>query len=236
MNSHDLVKVRPPEGATGCRGLSLVAILVMSTVLAGCSPSPSSISAVHPPRPTTSTTAPTGTTTTPTSTTTVREGCTPGCRFPSNYDAITVLASSATLVATVTTHGRPGPASTGHTVITTNEVLQSNYHGLIYGDPKPDLPRLLVQSGQVVNGQSYLVFTSYDRGGSCLSALYSFNPGTQTATLMQSNDGQSNRILLSGRVIQVPPAMTLADTRVRMYPTGGVVYPTDAVEWYCPGP
>jgi hypothetical protein len=210
--------------------MSLLGIVAMGAALAGCAPSSSLTSAHNPQRSVAITTT--------TRTTLGRaRGCPPGCLYPSDYDAITVLASSATLVAIVTTHGATGPASPTKTMLSTNELLQTNYNHLAYGDPNQVISRVLqYNSGQLANDRSYVIFASYDRGGPCLSALYSFDPATQSATLIQSADGRNNLIVLPDRVVQVPPVMQLADIRARMYPKGGVVYPTDAVEWYCPGP
>ncbi len=214
--------------------MALMAVVMVSSGLAGCSGSSSSILAStghHSSitiRPTTA--APTSTAPA------VVDGCPPGCRFPSDYDAITVLASSATLVAVVTAHGTPGQIPTATSMLTPSEVLQTNYHNLVYGDQAQVLDEMWLRYRQFVNGQSYVLFASYNRGGACISALYSFNPATQLATLIQSDDGLNNQITLPGRVVQVPPMMALADIRARMFPTNGVVYGLDTAEWYCPGP
>jgi hypothetical protein len=43
-------------------------------------------------------------------------------------------------------------------------------------------------------------------------------------------------IQLTGGVHSVPRAASLAFIRARMYPTTGVVYPSNTEEWFCPGP
>jgi hypothetical protein len=115
-------------------------------------------------------------------------------------------------------------------------VLQGNPHGLPYAPTGQDVARLLISSGGVKGGHSFLLFVSYDRGGACLSALFGYDPGTEKASLIESADGQSDQIELSGRVLAVPRTTTLAEVRARMYPTMGVLYPSDTEEWYCPGP
>jgi hypothetical protein len=222
-----------PARRVRTRGLALTATVAMGMGLVGCSGSSSSDS-TSTARAVSRSTRPT----VPTTTTipVVVDGCPPGCRFPSNYDATTVLASSATLVAVVTAQGSPGQMPTATSMLRPNEILQTNYHGLIYGDVSLVLTELWLRERQFVNGQSYVVFASYNRGGACVSALYSFNRASQVATLIQSDDGQNNQVLLPGRVVRIPSTTTLADIRARMFPTDGVVYPTDAVEWYCPGP
>jgi hypothetical protein len=52
--------------------------------------------------------------------------CPPGCSYPSNFDAITVLASSATLVAVVTVHMGAGGT------VTVDTVLQDNPNHNVY--------------------------------------------------------------------------------------------------------
>jgi hypothetical protein len=164
------------------------------------------------------------------------EACPPGCALPSDYDAITVLGSSATLVVIVVARDVRGSGSTATAVINVDRTLQGNPHGLVYPPTQSSVARSLVQTGNIVDGGSYLVFMSYNRGGPCLSSLFSFDPATQVATLIESNDGPTDGIMLPGRMLLVPPSITLSDVRARMYPTGGVVYPTDTEEWYCPGP
>ena len=202
--------------------------VAMTICLAACGP------AQHESAPRLSTTTlPPSTTTTDAA---MSEACPPGCTLPSDYDAITVLASSATLVATVAAHDVRGSGSTASAVINVDRTLQGNPHGLVYPPTQSSLARSLVQTGKIVDGGSYLVLMSYNRGGSCLSSLFSFDPATQVATLIESNDGPTDGSMLPGRMLVVPPSITLPDVRARMYPTGGVVYPTDTAEWYCPGP
>ena len=59
---------------------------------------------------------------------------------------------------------------------------------------------------------------------------------TQIATLIESNDGPSDAIMLPGRMLTVPSSITLPEVQALMYPSGGVVYPAVSEEWYCPGP
>jgi hypothetical protein len=164
------------------------------------------------------------------------EACPPGCALPSDDDAITVLASSATLVAIVAIQDVRGSGSAATAVIKIDRTLQGNPHGLVYAPTHSSLALSLAQTGKIVDGGNYLVFMSYNRGGPCLSSLFSVDPATQVATLIESNDGPTDGIMLPGRMLAIPSSITLSDVRARMYPTGGVVYPTDTAEWFCPGP
>jgi hypothetical protein len=179
------------------------------------------------------TTLPLATTTTDA---TLPEACPPGCALPSDDDAITVLASSATLVAIVGVQDIRGSGSAATAAIKVERTLQGNPHRLVYAPTRSSVGLSLAQTGKIVDGGSYLVFMSYNRGGPCLSSLFSVDPATQVATLIESNDGPSDGIMLPGGMLTVPSSITLSDVRARMYPTGGVVYPTDSEEWYCPGP
>ena len=163
--------------------------------------------------------------------------CPPGCSLPSDDDAITVLASSATLVEVVTVTGISGAGPSATARVSTNLTLQEDPHQLAIGGlPEGAIPRLLVDWTKVVVGQSYLIFASFDRGGACVSALFTYDPGTKLGQLVGSADGLNNHILLPGRSLDVPQSISLAEVQERMDPTGGVLYPTDASESYCPGP
>jgi hypothetical protein len=146
-----------------------------------------------------------------------------------------VLASSATEVEIVTVTSVQEATSYPSAAVHIDMVLQGNPHALVY-PPNDQGDVRLPDFKQVAQGQSYVVFTSYNRGGSCVSALFSYLPASQMATLTYSEDGQSNQIVLPGRVVPVPTSISLTDLQARMYPTTGVVYPTDSEEWYCPGP
>ncbi len=183
---------------------------------------------------TTSTTS-TTTTTVPTITTT-SSPCPPGCEYPSDHDAITVLASSANLVALITVTQAPHPAGTLTAAIRVDAVLQGNPNGVLFAPTLPGLTGIVGNTGQVATGGQYLVFTSYDRGGACISALFSYSAATQEATLLSFNDGYNGEMLLPGRTLSVPHTISLEDAQERMDPTGGVVYPTNNSESLCPGP
>jgi hypothetical protein len=159
--------------------------------------------------------------------------CPPGCTLPSDDDAITVLASSANEVAMVTME-----AGSPYDKFVIDRVLQGNPHTLIYPprDEDGDLGAVF-DTFDMVAGQSYIVFTSYFRGGTCGSALFSYDPTTEIATLVTSEDGVTpGQIMLPGRVLPIPKTITLRALRERMYPTTGVVYPSDTSEETCPGP
>jgi hypothetical protein len=184
------------------------------------------------PTPTSSTTSTTSTTQPP-----VVGACPPGCHLPSDYDAITVMASSATLVAIVTVDDVQDSASVAQVDVTVAKTLQGNTYDNVYPPAVPNFAFLPYPGVKVITGMSYLVFMSFNRGGSCLSSLYSYDPASQVATFIAQGDSpQVNEIVLSGRVLPVPQTITLAQVQARMYPTGGVVYPDGTAEWFCPGP
>ena len=60
----------------------------------------------------------------------------------------------------------------------------------------------------------------------------------QVATFIHqwSDLGPNDHIPLPGRITSIPAAIDLATIRSRLYPTGGVAYPVDADESFCPGP
>jgi peptidylprolyl isomerase len=164
--------------------------------------------------------------------------CPPGCSLPSDYDAITVLASSAELVAIVTVRSSQA-APDEAAAYTTDKILQGN---VVYG-PGPEAyvaigSPMIYGTSEVVAGKSYLVFVSFNRGGTCLSALFSYDSETNVATLIGSDaEFEAPRLPLDGgRVVVIPATITLAEVEQRMYPTGGPVYPTDSGESWCPGP
>lgn len=179
------------------------------------------------PAPTSSTTA---------TASSVRRACPPGCSLRSNYDAITVMASSATLVAVVTVHEVQQSGGILRAQVSIDKVLQGNEYHNVY---PPTTPTFVVTPGRgttLVQGKSYLVFMSYDRGGSCLSALFSYNSISGVATFIEQAEGpQASEIIVSARVLRLPRTITIGDLQARMYPTGGVVYPDGTAEWFCPG-
>lgn len=120
-------------------------ILCVGLAASACTASPSANS--HPSSRRsghTSGSPPVGPTTAPATISTVpipspTPACPPGCRYPSNFDAITVLASSATLVAIVTVnhpvdHGVAGSVSI-------DSVLQGNPNDNVYPPSLYDLTR-----------------------------------------------------------------------------------------------
>jgi hypothetical protein len=161
--------------------------------------------------------------------------CPPGCSYPSNFDAVTVLASSATMVAIVTVNSLGDNDAAGN--VTVDSVLQGNPNGNVYPPTPQDLPHVLALAHASV-GQSYLIFTSFNRGGSCPSALFGYQPTTQVATFISQWSGldDSDQIPLAGRVSTIPVTIPLATLRTRLYPTGGVTYPVGTGESSCPGP
>ena len=164
----------------------------------------------------------------------VPRACPPGCQYPSNYDAITALASSATLVAIVTAHDVRESGSVAD--FTTDMILQGDANDNVYPIQVSDFS-VAIGQGNLVDGMTYLIFMSFVRGGGCVSSLFSYNSTFQVATFVeQSASPQQNEILLSGLVLPIPETITLAEVQARMYPTGGVVYADGTAEWFCPGP
>lgn len=126
---------------------------------------------------------------------------------------------------------------------TTDKILQGD---IVYG-PGPEAyvaigSPMIYGTSKVVDGKSYLVFVSFNRGGTCLSALFSYDSETNVASLIGSDAGSDAEFeaprlpLAGGRVVVIPANITLAEVEKRMYPIGGPVYPTDSDEGVCPGP
>jgi hypothetical protein len=161
--------------------------------------------------------------------------CPPGCSHPSNFDAITVLASSATMVAIITVKNLRDNGAAG--TISVDRVLQGNPNGNVYPPTPQDLFRIvfLANAGP---GRSYLVFTSFNRGGPCPSALFAYDPSTQVATFVHqwSDLGPNDQIPLPGRITTIPATIDLVTLRRRLYPTGGVTYPVATDGSICPRP
>ena len=217
------------------------AILCVGLAVSACTPSPSTTTHPSPPqsRPT-SASPPVGPTTTPATISTLpipspTPACPPGCRYPSNFDAVTVLASSATMVAIVTVnhpvdHGVAGSVSI-------DRVLQGNPNGNVYPPSPYELARVLALAS-AGPGRSYLIFSSFNRGGPCPSALFTYDQTTQVATFVHqwTGLGPNDQIPLPGRITTIPATIALDALRSRLYPTGGVTYPVDTGESFCPGP
>jgi hypothetical protein len=210
-------------------------LVVLGFTSYSCTSQPKT-AAKHAPRSDATTSIASPSTTTEPAITTTSIPCPPGCEYPSDYDAITVLASSANLVALITVTQAPHPAHTETAMIRVDAVLQGNPYGVLFAPTLPGLTRIVGSTGQVVTGAQYLVFTSYDRGGPCVSALFTYSAATQQATLLANNDGYNGDILLPGRNLLVPHTVSLEDVQKRIDPTGGVVYPTNSSESFCPGP
>jgi hypothetical protein len=195
--------------------------------------STSSTTLISPPPAAPPRTGATSTTEAPTA-----DACPPGCSVPSNYDAITVMASLATAVVIASAQD----VQDNHGVISanfiSNHVLQGDENGNVYSVPLDGFSvRAADSTYPIEEGMTYLVFMSFNRGGSCLAALYSYDSDSQVASLIdETYDGDPNLIPLPGRTLPIPQTMTLAYVEARMHPTGGVVVPLNSAEWYCPGP
>jgi hypothetical protein len=163
--------------------------------------------------------------------------CPPGCSYPSNFDALTALASSATLVAVVTVHSLGNPASGAGGTVTVDTVLQGDPNHNVYPPTTSELTYPMA-SAHAIPGRTYIIFTSFNRGGPCLSALFGYQPSTEVATFISqwSGLGPSNEVPLPGRITTIPATIDLATLRTRLYPTGPVTYPADTDESFCPGP
>jgi hypothetical protein len=139
------------------------------------------------------------------------------------------------MVAILTVHRSGNDGGAG--AVSIDEILQGNSNGSVYPPTSQELPHLLLMANAGV-GRSYIVFTSFNRGGACPSALFGYQPSTQVATFLSQNDGPGpgGQISLPGRVTTIPVTVDLATLRTRLFPTGGVTYPVGAGESSCPGP
>jgi hypothetical protein len=220
---------------TGTRKLRMLPLLAIVAVVAACASctseqSTDSTLASVSGQPATTTTVPLPPIVIPPRST----ACPPGCRYNSRHDAVSALASWSNLVAIVTVrkvlndkHYVPGAISVDH-------VLQGNPHHLVYRPTRLDLERTLVGTASI--NKSYVVFTSFSRAGACLSALFSYDPNSKMAKLIESSSGSAPGVItLSGRKLRLPQVSTLSNLEAHMYPTGPVVYSTGSAVWYCPG-
>jgi hypothetical protein len=152
--------------------------------------------------------------------------CPPGCSLQSDYDAITWLASASYSVTIVTAYPSPYPTPEYPMLFKVDQALE------ITASPwRPIYPEGPFSFPTMTNGQQFLVFLCYWRGGPCVSTLYSYDSQAQTATLVTAG---RTEIPLPGRELPVPQSITLAQVRERMYPTGPFVQSTDVSESMCP--
>jgi hypothetical protein len=155
----------------------------------------------------------------------VPNSCPPGCSLPSDYDAITWLAAASNSVTIVTALANPHPTPESPSIFKVAQALE------IYASPWQPIPAGPFNFPALIAGQQYLVFLSSWRGGPCVSTLYSYDPQTQSGTLLGAD---RTEIPLPGRELPVPQTITLAQVRERMYPTGPFVQSTDVSEFMCP--
>lgn len=174
---------------------------------------------------TTTTLQPTTTTGVPQASTPIPGACPPGCSLPSDYDAITWLASASISVAIVTAYANPQPTPDVPTLFEVDRALE------LTGSPWQPIPEAPFTFPAMTPGQQFLVFSSTWRAGLCVSTLYSFDPNSQTATLLAA---ARHEIPLPGRDLPVPQTLTLTQIQQRMYPTGPFVQSTDTSESMCP--
>ena len=147
------------------------------------------------------------------------------------------MASSATLVALVTVHEVQESGGILRADVSVDKILQGNAYDNVYPPTTPNFVVTLGRGTPLVRGKSYLVFMSYNRGGSCLSSLFSYDSTSEVATFIEQADGpEAHEVIVSGRVLRVPSTITIRQLQARMYPTGGVVFPDGTAEWFCPGP
>lgn len=139
------------------------------------------------------------------------------------------------MVAIVTVHSLGNESGGGSVSI--DNVLQGNANENVYPPTSGELPHLLALA-KASAGKSYVIFTSFNRGGPCSSALFGYKPATQIATFIAQDDGAGpgGQIALPGQITTIPATIDLATLRARLYPTGGVTYPVGAGESSCPGP
>lgn len=153
------------------------------------------------------------------------DACPPGCSLSSDYDAITWLASASTSVTIVTAYANPQAGSEVPILFRVDKTLE------ITGPPWQPIPEGPFSFPTMTPGEQFLVFLSSWRGGPCVSTFYSFDPTTETATLLAAG---RKEIPLPGRQLPVPQTITLAQVQQRMFPTGPFVQSTDASESMCP--
>ncbi len=153
-------------------------------------------------------------TTTTTSAPPLPGACPPGCALPAVTDGITVLASSATGVAIVT-------MSRSGTSLEVDRWLQGgdkqrrgvySSHSMLFD--------LTSREANVHPAESYVVFTSLFRGGSCLSALFSFDWADHTARFLTDHAG-GNPLQMSNGLVAIPEVITLTKLRRTDVPNRG---------------
>jgi len=139
------------------------------------------------------------------------------------------------MVAIVTVHSLDNSVAGGN--VSVDSVLQGNPNGVIYPPTQRELPRILAVA-EAWTGENYIIFTSANRGGACPSALFAYDPASQVATFVSQSDGPGpgGQIFLPSKVTNIPAKLDLTTLRTRLYPTGGVTYPVNTAEWFCPGP
>jgi hypothetical protein len=209
-----------------------VGLCVVVVLLASCGSGQSSQPLTSKRSHATSTTSPatsTSTTSPATSTTTnttppPAAACPPGCSLPSDYDAITWLASASTSVTIDTAYANPQADAQPPFLFKVDQTLET------IGAPSIPVPEGPFVFRTMTSGQEFLVFLSTWRGGLCVSTLYSFDPASQSATLLAAS---RDEIPLPGRELPVPRMLTLAQVEERMYPTGPFVQSTDVSESMC---
>ena len=224
------------------RRFGTAVLLCVGLGVSACTTSSSAVNTSRPSTSHTSTSPSTESTAPPTTISTATIPlpapiCPPGCSYPSNFDALTALASSATLVAVVTVHSLGNPASGTGGTVTVGSVLQGNPNHNVYPPTPADLPHLMAIAN-ATPGKTYIIVTSFNRGGPCMSALFGYEPSTEVATFISQWSGlrPSDQVPLPGRITTIPATIDLATLRTRLYPTGGVTYPAHTDESFCPGP
>jgi hypothetical protein len=165
----------------------------------------------------------------PTTTSVAPGPCPPGCSLPTDYDAVTWLASASVSVTIVTAIPDPNPSgpypwdSWSFRVDRALEITGSPWRPLSFSG--------LFNYPNLVDYHRYLVFTSSRGRFPCVSTLYAFDYQKKTFSLMSSN---RTEIPLPGRNLPIPKSVTLTQIRRRMYPTGPFVQSTDYSPYMCP--
>lgn len=168
---------------------------------------------------------------------------TSGGPFRNDYDAVTMLASeSAALLVRVT---QPGPGGhDGSAQLSIEKTLQSNYnHVAMYPDPPQveDIAfRGLPADEGFKSGHQYILFISYNRGGDCMAAAWTYNgPQSDLHLLTKTTHfgpDAPHGYRLGNRFLSMPTTIGYEDLVRRLYPTGGELDPSNTAEWFCPGP
>ena len=151
-----------------------------------------------------------------------------------NLVALAALASTATQVSLVTWSG---PKAT-----TIDTVLRGDVNSLGQATSAQVLAFEIDAQAKRWNlaARSHLIiYSSFNRGGSCISAIYRLDPATNEASVTDNFDGLHSgtlRLRLPTGTVTLPRQISLSALRSTLRTALPATYPIDAMEWDCPGP